>query len=187
MRSRTAPNVVAFIICLVVVGLIGMATRSGGTVTRWYTGGPDAAVISSPDFDVRVRDVQVAHSVVFEDETSTTEGVFVVVEWEAAIKRQSANFRPVRLVARDGTAFDHRDEFLAWTGLPRATPGFTAIGTSVFQVWPDQLDGAAMTIERSQGVLFTHGAGVRIDDIVPDDVVVRDSVTLRAASVEVTQ
>lgn len=181
---RTGPRVFAFLICLVLVGLIGMVSRDGSTVTRWYSGAV-GATISTPDYDLRVLDVQVSQRVAFDDEESTTEGVYVVVEWEAAIKRQSASFKPVRLMAGDGTAFEQRDEFLSRTGLPRTDPGFTARGTSVFQTWPEQLDGAALTVERSQGVLFTHGAGVRVPNIV-DDAPVRDVITLRASSVEVT-
>lgn len=182
---RTLGRIAAFVACLVAVGLIGMVTRDGGFVTRWYSGDVDQT-ISSPDFDVRVLGVELAHEVSEGEEGRGTDGIWVVVEWQADFHRQSSSFNAVNLVLRDGTTFEQRDEYASRWGVPRTDPGFSSTGTSVFQVPPDGLAGAVLTIERSQGFIFTHGAGVRVEGLLDELPEVRDRVTLRAPQTEVS-
>ncbi|TRY20003.1 hypothetical protein FOJ82_03780 [Tessaracoccus rhinocerotis] len=179
-------RILAFFLCLVGVGLVSMVTDESQMVTRWYAG-EVGETISTPDYDVRVTEVRLAREVIVRDEPMSTEGVWVVVEWEAAAKRQSAAFSPVALVTADGTVFHERDEVAGLMGVPRTDPGFTGSGTSVFQLPPDALDDVELTIERSQGFLFTHGAGVRVADVVPDDADVEDSHVIGPPTTEVTR
>lgn len=183
---RRVSEVLAFVVCIVLVGVVGMVTRAEGTVTRWYDGDVGEVVVS-PDMDIQVRDVKVARAVVVDEEEFTTPGVYVVVEWSVAAKRQAASFSKVQLVTADGTSYGQREEFLSDAGIRRTSPGFTATGTSVFQLMPEQLDGVELRIERSQGLLYTHGAGVRVRGLIASDAMVRDVVTLQEQTVEVTQ
>lgn len=179
-------QVFAFVLCLVGVGLVTMVTDDSQMVTRWYEG-EVGETISTPDYDVRVLDVRLAHEIVVREEPLATAGVWVVVEWEADAKRQSASFDPVTLVTEDGTTYEQRDEVAGLMGVQRTDPGFTGSGTSVFQVPPDALDDATLTIERSQGFLFTHGAGVRVADVIPDDASPDDSYVIGPATTAVTR
>lgn len=179
-------RVFAFVLCLLGVGLVGMVTEASQMVTRWYEGDP-GETISSPDFDLRVTDVMLAREVVLREEPLSTPGVWVVVEWEADVRRQSSSFDPVTLATLDGTVYEQRDEVAGLMGVPRTDPGFTGTGTSVFQLPPDALEDVVFSVERSQGFLFTHGAGIRVHDVVPADALVLESHVIGAPTTQVTR
>lgn len=179
-------QVFAFILCLAAVGLVTTVTDESEMVTRWYEG-EVGETISSPDYDARVLDVQLAREVVVREEPLTTEGIWVVVEWEADVKRQSASFNTVTLTTTDGNVYAEREEMAGLIGIPRTDAGFTGSGTSVFQLPPEALDDVVLSIERSQGFLFTHGAGIRVHDVVPADADVDDSLVIGPPITQVTR
>lgn len=178
-------NAAAVALCAVLIGVFNGVARDSGPTQRTYAGGPDAPV-TSPDVTVTVDEVTLAGTVVSSDgyTSLTTEATFVVVEWSLAASGRAWPFGEAILVTEDGLRVHERAGFHD-SNVTMTEPGFTRHGTSVFQVPSDDVEGADLVLEFSQGAVTVSEFGLRVRDVVGQAPHV-DELVLAPARLEVT-
>lgn len=162
----TAVLTVVFV--LIVLGLINQSVVRVATGIRWYDGDRDDQ-ITTPLFNVRIDDVYLADHVATSLDISTTDGVFVVVEWSVDVKKQGTSFRDIQLVTRSGATFAARAGHLSAAQMPSTQPGFTSTGTAVFQVHPNDVAGAQFRVVGGQRIVSTYTGGARFNSVITED------------------
>lgn len=186
MRRRTRPrDWLALAICLLLVALINASAR-GDDAQRWYTG-TLLRPASSPNLDVAVTDVELSRAAEGPYSTLETTGVFVIVHWSVAVKKERAYLSTIQLHTNDGLQITQRDEFKTFAAPPIITPGFTGHGTSVFEVPAESAAGADLVIAGDKGMFFVYGYSIRIADVVDASAATSELVTVQAYQTEVTQ
>lgn len=184
-RGRRVVEVVAILLCFVLIALINAYLRADEPGTRWYVG-PPGEPVESPAFDITVTDVVLAERVAQGYTELTSEGVLVVVEWTADVKGARALLAGVELHTASGLTLHPRREFLYSAGPGATDAGFTRHATSVFQVRDGDALGADFVVHFDRGFAYTYAGAVRVRDVVDGATPVVGGVEVEAGRLEVT-
>jgi hypothetical protein len=151
----------------------------------WSVPGTDGWV-RGPFVDARVTSVRLASRVEQGTTGVSTSRVFVVVGVEVAGHREFAPLSRFALHTADGYSYAQRGD------LPRAQPsgvepGFTSVGSVLFELPPERVAGADLELVPHAGGLLVFRSGVRFPDVVPAGTSLEHSVVLDLATTEVTR
>jgi hypothetical protein len=137
------------------------------------TYGRIGAVVTNDDFSVRIDRYDVAASITTTSLSSgahVTDGLFVVVHFQARGERRPYAMKHVRLETRDGRTYDEGGRIGVLTK-PDGTyqPMLWGPGTLVFEVPKDGLAGAKVVIGQTQGKLVSDLSAENVIDLGIDD------------------
>lgn len=189
MRTRLPLRKADLLALLVVLGLLATIhalTRNGPPEGRWYSGEVNQTIVT-PVFDVRAEPARLTEVATgtFGDLTRDA-GVLVVIDWSLSCKKLYSCTTDAYLVTVDGLRYRERSEFtMGHTPVPEGV-GFTAHGSSVFELPTDALAGAVLEISQSPEPLTTTLAHVRVAGVVDPDAPVLGSIRLEPSYSEVT-
>lgn len=162
MTRRDRAGWATLLVCLLVVVLVSATAPDPATdVRREFD---DVVVGEAGRVDhaeVLVERVRRSRAVTtaYERRLDST-ATFVLVDVRAAVTEESVAFRGVRLETRDGYRYEARPEFPALTTIQ---PGFTRVGTLVFEVPDERVAGARLVVESDQGAYDVYSRAVRVD------------------------
>lgn len=184
MVSRRVLEVLAVTTCAVGIGLLNGVTHDAGPRDRIYSG-PVGDPVTSPYLTLTVDEVTLADAVTDGATRLETAEVFVVVEWTVSARERPTPLRDAELHTEDGLTITERSGFYD-SAVDTTAPGFTRRGFSVFQVPADDVVGADFVIGGARGVVYTHGFGLRVTDVVTGETEHVSEAVLGPATLEVT-
>lgn len=189
MRTRRPlrkADLLALLVVLLLLATIHALTRNGPPEGRWYSGEVNQTV-TTPVFDVRAEPARLAETAtgMFGD-LSRDAGVLVIVDWALSCKKLYSCSTDAYLVTADGLRYRERSEFtMGHAPVPEGV-GFTAHGSSVFELPTAALAGAVLEISQSPEPLTTTLAQVRLTGVVDPDAPVLGTIRLEPSYSEVT-
>lgn len=162
MSRRDRAGWATLLVCLLVVVLVSATAPDPATDVRRARA--DVAIGEAGQVDhaeVVVERVRRARAVTTAYERRLdSAATFVLVDVRAAVTGESVAFRGVRLETRDGHRYAARPELPALT---TTQPGFTRVGTLVFEVPDARVAGARLVVESDQGAYDVYSRAVRVD------------------------
>lgn len=151
--------------CLALAVLIAVVVPNPTTdVRRRYADAKVGELAATAVVAARVTQVRLARAAQAgeSEDAWVSNQALVVVSVEASVRRQVTQFSKVSLRTRTGQDYEPRDEFIV-AGLGETQPGFTRLGTLVFEVPPDRVPGAELVIDADGASFDVYAEAVRID------------------------
>lgn len=163
----------ALVLCIVIVGLIGLLTPDlEEEVRAEYDDVTVGQRGHAQFFDATVTDVRLGRTVRLTEYERIVEAnpdaVFVVAGIKAEVRDDTTVFNGIELVTEDDHHYDPRGE-LASLGMQVTQPGFTGLGTVVFEVPKDRLAGSRVVIGPDKGSFAYYDAAIRVDLELDED------------------
>ncbi|GAA1847302.1 hypothetical protein ACFFOM_01675 [Microlunatus capsulatus] len=162
MTRRVRAGWATLLVCLLVVVLVSAtAPDPAADVRRAHADVAVGQVGRLDHVEVLVERVRRSRSVTTATERQLDSGAtLVLVDVRAAVRGESVAFRSVRLETRDGHRYEARPEVPALT---TTQPGFTRVGTLVFEVPDARVAGARLVVDSEQGAYDVYSRAVRVD------------------------
>lgn len=162
---RTARALLSLAACLVLVAVLTFVGKQDGPGIA-YTDRAIDGWARSPSLEVRVTTVVVTRTLIGgSGATMSTPARFVVIGVELRVHgyRQSV---PAQLHTLDGHVYGARSEGIV-PGLPATNPGFTGLGTVVFEVPNERVAGSTLVLGPvREGFLRVFAGALRFPDVV---------------------
>lgn len=151
----------------------------------WSVPGADGWA-RGPFVDARVTSVRLATRIEQGTAEVSTSRIFVVVGVEVAGHREFAPLGRFALHTADGHSYAQRGD-LGGAAPAGVEPGFTSVGSVLFELPAERVAGADLALVPHAGGLMVFRSGVRFPDVVPAGTELQRFVVLEPATTQVTR
>ena len=187
-RQRTTVSATLTVVVALVLVAVMAGTAPDTTVAprSWnHIGVGETGTIR--DLSLTVTDARATSTLDVRGTPFTSPVAFVVVGAEVAATVDPTYLGQVWLVTRDGRRYDPRDEWTSARPPIPAQPGFTVIGSWVFEVPVDRLAGAELVVDNDGAEFDWYDVGLRAELGLDAGNVGQQMLTLPEGSVRVTR